>query len=342
MEGLGGFDVVHDPAELDERAWSKFVLENETGNIFQTPDMHRVYMSTEGHKPVFTAILRGNDEIVATMLGVYKEESGAIARRFSNRVLVAGGPILSDHVDRRALLEKVLRAHTGHVKKSAMFTEVRNLSQSMELRPCFEAAGYRYVPHLTTYVDLESGIESLWNKLPGKKRQGIRKAIKTGLTTCVLAAEDLDDMYMLFEETYHRIAFPVPRKSLFSSILSILQNKGLARVVGVRHEEKLVFVVVNLIYKDVIYAWYCAGSMPYTRFHSNEYGFWTTFEWGVKNGFRLFDFGGGGPPTEEDGIRTFKESLGGLTRETGKYECIHHPLKHKLATQGFRVWRAIR
>jgi lipid II:glycine glycyltransferase (peptidoglycan interpeptide bridge formation enzyme) len=340
MESWSGFNIVHDPADVDEQAWSEFVLENERGNIFQTPEMYRVYLNTERYEPVFTAILNDNEEIMATMLGVRKEEPGFLARRLSNRVLVGGEPILSEQGDRTALLESLLMAHNEHVRKSAMFTEVRNVSPSIELQPHFEAAGYTYMPHLITYVDLSAGIESLWNGLKSKRRQGIRKAIKSGLTTCVLSLVDSDDLYMLLQELYRRIALPIPPKSLFDSVLSILQEKGLAWVVGVRHDEKLVSVVVNLLYKDVVYGWYAAGSPSYTKFHCNEYGFWTTFEWGVKNGFRLYDFGGGGQPGEQSGIRTFKERLGGNTRETGSYECVHQRLKHRLAGFGLKIWRA--
>ncbi len=342
MESLSGFTIVHEPTELDQDAWSSFVLANTRGNIFQAPEMYKVYLSTEGYEPVFTAILDKSGDIAATMLGARKEEMGSFVRRFSSRVLVAGGPIVSDEDGRAALHEMILRAHTKHVNGKAMFTEVRNLSPSADLHPFFEAAGYNFIPHASTYLDLTPGIEQLWNNLASKRRQQIRKAMKEGLTACVVSMEDLDDLYALFEETYQRIAFPVPRKSLFESVLSILQSKSLARFVGVKHEEKLVAVVVNLLYKDIIYAWYCAGSMEYARFHCNELAFWSTFEWGAENGFTLFDFGGGGPLEEESGVRVFKERLGGMTRETGKYECVHNHLKHKLATLGFRIWRAIR
>lgn len=342
MESLNWFDVVHEPSELNEDAWSRFVLENKRGNIFQTPEMYKVYLNTEGYEPVFTAFLDKNENIIATTLGARKEEAGSIARRFSSRVLVNGGPLLSDEVDDAVIFEEILRAHTNHVKSDAMFTEVRNISASPELQSHFEAAGYRYIPHAGTYLDLTPGIEQLWNNLASKRRQQIRKAIKKGLTTCVVSMEDLDDLHDLFEELSQRIGFPVPRRSLFASIISDLQSKNLARLVGVRHGEKLVAVVVNLTYKDIIYGWYCAGSMEYARFHCNEYAFWNTFEWGVENGFRLFYFGGGGPPEEETGVRVFKERLGGVTRETGRYECVHKPLKYKFANLGFRIWRVIR
>ena len=340
---LNGLKVVHEPHELDEDAWRRFVLENEKGNIFQTPEMYQVYLSTEGHEPIFTAILNKNQDIVATMLGAYKEEAGSFARRFSKRVLVSGGPIIADTANRHALFDEIIRAYTVQAKRNALFTEVRNVLPSIEFQPNFEAAGYRYIPHVTTCLDLTPGTEELWNSLSSKRRQQIRKASKKGLTTCVVTIKDLDDLYALFEETYQRISFPVPRKSLFESVISILQSKNLARLIGVRHEERLVSVLVNLPYKDMIYAWYCAVTMEYARLHCNELMFWSAFEWGVENGFKLFDFGGGGSPEEaEDGVRVFKERMGGMTRETGRYECVHAPLKYKLASLGFKVWRAIR
>lgn len=341
VEALKGFKVVHECDELDEDAWGRFVVENRRGNIFQTPEMYRVYLNTEGYEPVFTAVLDKNENIVATMLGALKEEVGLFAKRFSSRVLVSGGPIISDEVDRTALLEMIMKAHKKQVRKKAIFTEVRNIFPSKEFQPQFEAAGYRYIPHASTYLDLTHGIEQLWNNLSSKRRQQIRKAGNKGLKMCVVTMEDLDDLYVLFEETYRRIAFPAPRKSLFESILLILQRNNLARLVGVRHEDRLVSVLVNLIYKDIIYAWYCAVCMEYTPLHCNEFMFWSSFEWGVENGFKLFDFGGGGAPEEEDGVRVFKERMGGMTRETGRYECIHAGLKHKFASLGFKFWRAI-
>lgn len=342
VEASSRFNVIHEPTELDEEAWSRFVLESKQGNIFQTPEMYRVYLGTEGYEPVFTAILDKNKKIVATLLGVLKKEKGSFARRFSNRVLVSGGPIVSDSAARVALYEMILHAHKKYVRKKAIFSEIRNLSKSPELQPYFETLGYRYIPHSKTSLDLTQGIEQLWENLSSKRRQQIRKAGKKGLTICDVSMDDIDDLYILFEETYNRISFPVPSKSLFESILSILQCKNLAKLVGVRQEEKLVSILVNLIYKDVIYAWYCAGSMQYARFHCNEFMFWNAFEWGVKNGYKLFDFGGGGPPdADEDGVRVFKERMGGITHEIGKYECVHARFKHKIATLGFRIWRTI-
>jgi lipid II:glycine glycyltransferase (peptidoglycan interpeptide bridge formation enzyme) len=342
MVSLERFKIVHDPSNFDEETWCSFVLENKNGNIFQTPEMYKVYLNTKQYEPIFTAIFDENKDILATLLGVRKEESGYLAKKFSKRVLILGGPILSDKADASSILGLILQSHNEYVGTSAIFTDLRNVYPLKELQSQFEKSGYHYIDHATTCVDLSLGVENLWNGLKSKRRQAIRKAIKSGLTTDVATMDDLDDIYTLFEETYQRIPYPTPPKTLFSSILSILQSKKYARVVGIRFGEELVAVVINLLYKDLVYAWYCAGHQPYTRLHCNEYAFWSTFEWAAENNFKLFDFGGGGDPTQFDGVRTFKERMGGVTREIGRYECVHHRLKHMIATQGFKIWRAFR
>jgi serine/alanine adding enzyme len=342
MKSLERLEIVHEPTSLNEEAWSRFVLENEKGNIFQTPEMYKVYLSTEQYEPVFTALVDENDDLQTILLGVRKEESGFLAKRFSNRVLIVGGPILSNEAHQSSLLQKVMQSHNEYVRKNAMFTDIRNVFPLKEFQSQFEDSGYQYIEHATSCVDLSLGAETLWNSLKSKRRQGIRKAIKSGLTTDVATMDDLDGIYKLFEETYQRISFPTPPKTLFSSILSILQGKNYARVTGIRFGEDLVAVVINLLYKDLVYAWYCAGHKPYVRLNCNEYAFWSTFEWAAENNFKLFDFGGGGDPAQIDGVRTFKERMGGVTRAIGRYECVHHRFKHKIATQGFKIWRAFR
>ncbi|MGY5858013.1 MAG: GNAT family N-acetyltransferase [Candidatus Thorarchaeota archaeon] len=342
MESLERLEIVHDPTTLNEEAWGKFVMDNEKGNIFQTPEMYKVYLNTEQYEPVFTALISENEDILATLLGVRKEESGFLAKRFSNRVLTLGGPILSDKADASSLLGLILQSHNEYVRMSAMFTDLRNVLPFKELQSQFENSGYKFIEHATSCVDLSLGAETLWNGLKSKRRQGIRKAIKSGLSADVATLNDLDGIYKLFEETYERISFPPPPKTLFSSILSILGRKNYARITAIRFEEELVAVVINLLYKDLVYAWYCAGHQPYTRLHCNEYAFWSTFEWAAENAFKLFDFGGGGDPAQIDGVRTFKERMGGVTREIGRYECVHNRLKHMIATQGFKIWRAFR
>ena len=336
---MNAIRVIHTSNEISEQDWSRFVLENKDGNIFQTPEMYRVFFDTEHYEPFFTALVNENGEILAIMLGALIEEPGRFTRLFSRRIVVYGGPLITENGNQDYLLRRILEAHNENVKKRAVFTEIRNLVPRDELQPQFELVGYKYIDHLNTFIDLTSGTEKLWENLQAKKRQGIRKAIKSGLTACCLSLNDLDEFYLLIQDTYALNKIPCPPKSLFKSVLSKLKHRDFVKTLGVRYQEKIIAVLVNLIYRDTIYAWYCGGNREYSRHHCNEFAFWTTIKWGVDNGFSLFDFGGAGRREEEYGVRDFKERLGGVTKEMGRFVYRHCRLRHKIATHGFKIWR---
>jgi lipid II:glycine glycyltransferase (peptidoglycan interpeptide bridge formation enzyme) len=341
MKTTDGLRIVHSPKEMDEPAWSRFVLENRDGNIFQTPEMYKVYLNTERYEPIFTAILDENERILATMLGVRIEESGRIASKFSSRVVVYGGPIISEKGEETTLLRSILEAHNEHTGKRAIFTEIRNLSPRTELKPLFESAKYEYVNHLNIHIDLTPGIDALWKGLRKNRRRGVRKAIKSGLRFTELTQKDLDDLYFLIEQTYAHIRVPMPPKSLFESVMKILKERGFARLFGTRLHEELVGFGVFLTFRDVIYLWYNSHNRQHSKLGITEYNFWSTIEWAVRNGFRLFDFGGAGRPGQDYGVRDFKSTMGGHEVEFGRLVCTHNRLKAIVVQAGYKVWRVI-
>ncbi|MGY5858014.1 MAG: hypothetical protein RTU63_01495, partial [Candidatus Thorarchaeota archaeon] len=244
MSSIDELQVIHDPESLDELDWSRFVQENDHGNVFQTPGMYKVYLNTERYEPIFTALLDKNENILALMLGVKISEHGRIAGMFSSRIVVYGGPLVSKQGDRALLLEKILRAHNVEAKKMAIFTELRNLSVRAELKSVGESINYQYEDHLNIHIDLSVGVERLHEGLHKNRRRGLKKAIKTGLEDFEIEIDGLDELYSIVQHTYERIRIPMPPKSLFESIIGILREQGHARVIGVKFEGTLVGVGV--------------------------------------------------------------------------------------------------
>jgi lipid II:glycine glycyltransferase (peptidoglycan interpeptide bridge formation enzyme) len=66
---------------------------------------------------------------------------------------------------------------------------------------------------------------------------------------------------------------------------------------------------------------------------------WYILEWGVKNGYRVYDFGGAGKPGEEYGVRNFKAKFGGQLVCFGRNIYIHKPLQLKLSKLGYAIYR---
>jgi len=341
MSSVGNLQVVHDPEALNESEWSRFVQENDYGNIFQTPGMYKVYLNTERYEPIFTALLDTNVNIMALILGVKISERGRIAGIFSNRIVVYGGPLVSKQGDRAELIEKILRAHNVEAKKKAIFTEIRNLSVRPVLRSVGESINYIYEDHLNIHIDLSVGVEKLRDGLHKNRRRGLKKAIKSGLGDFVIKTDDLDDLYSIVQHTYERIRIPMPPKSLFESIIEILQEQGHARVVGVKFEDTLVGVGVYLTFNDVIYLWYNTDNRDYSNHGVGEYVLWSAIEWAEGKGFRVFDFGGAGRREQKYGVRDFKLTMGGHLVDLGRLIYIHSRPKAMITKIGYKVWRVI-
>jgi lipid II:glycine glycyltransferase (peptidoglycan interpeptide bridge formation enzyme) len=100
--------------------------------------------------------------------------------------------------------------------------------------------------------------------------------------------------------------------------------------------------IVLLTYKDTIFDWYAGAPRRYSRLCPNDILVWHAIEWGTKNGFCIFDFGGAGSPKEEYGVREFKKQFGGKLVNFGRYMKIHSPIKMKIAEKGFEVYRKIK
>lgn len=342
MNSTDDYRIVHDPGEIDERTWRRFVIENEEGNIFQTPGMYKVYLNTERYEPIFTALLDKNENIMALMLGVKISESGRIAGKFSSRIVVYGGPVVSKQGESAILLEKILRAHNIEAKRKAIFTEIRNLSVRPELQYICESINYRHEDHLNIHIDLTVGLEKLQDDLHKNRRRGLRMAIKSGLESFELQLDDLENLYSIVQHTYDRIRILMPPKSLFKSLITILQEQGNARLVGVRFNGELVGVGIFLIFNDVIYLWYNTDNRKYSKLGVGEYVIWSTIEWAVEKGFRLFDFGGAGKQGQKYGVRDFKLSIGGDLIELGRLVYTHKRLKSLIARLGYKFWRRYR
>ena len=342
VRSIERLQVTHDPESLNEADWNKFVQENEHGNVFQTPGMYKVFLNTERYEPIFTALLDENENIMALLLGVKITEPGRLAGMFSSRIIVYGGPLVVKREDSSILIEAVLAAHNTVAKKRAIFTELRNLSVRPELQAVCESINYEYEDHLNIFIDLSVGIEKLREGLHKSRRRGLRKAEKSGLESVKLEPEDVDDLFAVVQHTYERIRVPMPPKSLFESIIQILQPQDQARVIGIKFEDTLVGVGVYLTYNGVIYLWYNTDNRDYAKYGVSEYVLWAAIAWAEKNGYKVFDFGGAGRRGQKYGVRDFKLTIGGDLVELGRLVFVHKRLKAMVTKIGYRVWRTVK
>ena len=321
--------------------WSKFVYNHPQGNIFQTPELAEVYKRTKNYEPItLAAVDDATDEILAVLLAVVIKVKSGILGSFSKWSLIQGGPLFVDEGLEAA--HTMIQYYDSIVKKKAIYTEVRMLHEMHEVKEIMMPREYVFEEHFNSLIDLNKSKEELWEQIKRDKKRGITKAKKLGITIEEsYEKENIRVFYDLLQETYKRVHMPLPDISLYESIFDILVPQHKALFLFVKYDDKYIATQLALIYKDTVYALITGAIKEYLSYHPGDLLIWHLLEWGSENGYKTFDFGGGGTHTKNINIRNYKARFGSEFPNYGRYKKVYSPIKMKIAKKGFEIYRKV-
>ena len=329
--------------KLDEKKWEAFIESHPNGNVFQTPQMMKVYQNTKNYEPLFLAVLDETDEIQAILLAhIIKEMSGALSS-FSSRAIIQGGPIYKDGEDGLKALTKLMKAYDDLVKKKAIYTQIRNMRDESKIKSILHSIGYSYEAHLNYLINVKRSPEEILAAIHKNRRKNIRKARNKGvIIEEVIEKEQISDFYAPLRHTYQNAGVPLADISLlYNGFLHLCPNK-MARYFVAKFENETIGARAVLTYKNLIFDWYAGSTENSAPYYPNELLVWHILEYGSKNGYYTFDFGGAGKPGVKYGVRTFKERFGGELVNFGRFEKDNQPIKKKISRVGFSIWKKVR
>mgnify|MGYP000136982605 CR=1 FL=1 len=297
---------------LPEEPWRHFVDTHPQGNIFHTPEMFQVFCAAKGHQPELWAATK-NGRILALLLPVQVTLKDGALRLVTTRSVVYGGVLhVADAEGREALL-RLLRSYVQETGRKSLFTELRNISDLSAIQPLLQTCGFVYEDHLNYLINLDCSPEEVLNNIGGGTRKKIRRGLRRG-TVEVEVVEEREGVavcYDLLGQTYSLAQVPLADCSLFEAAFDILSPENMVRFTVARVGHVIVAVSVELVYKNVVYGWYGGLNRDYSSYLPNELLMWHILEWGAKNDYQIYDFGGAGRPDEEYGVRDFKAKFGG-------------------------------
>ena len=325
---------------LNETAWREFVLNNPRGNIFHSPEIFHIFSQAKGYSPAVWAVVDDHGELDALLVTANITVIGGVFHRMTTRAVVYGGPLCSDGQKGREALAFLLKEYNRQAGREAIFTELRNPYDVTDLLPVLEASGYVFEDHLNFLIDLTCPTEQLWNNIRSNARRNIRKAQKAGVTIEeVKSPGEVDAAYDILKNVYHRIRVPLPDRSLFMTAFATLQSKGMMRILLARVNGVNIASLSLLIYKGSILYWYTGPLREYAEYRAGELLVWHALELGKACGCHTFDFGGGGKPNEEYGVRDFKMKFGGQMVNFGRNIFVHAPVRMRVSEAGYSVLR---
>lgn len=340
-EGLGTLGNMRVVQNLDEKLWKDFVDSHPQGNIFHTPEMFRVFAQTKGHQPTLWATVDHKGYPLALLLPVCVTLLNGLLRQFTTRAIVYGGVLCASGVKGKEALTLLLQTYKREAKNSALFTELRNLSDLSELQPILSDYGFAYEGHLNFLIDLDRPAGEVLQSIGQRTRKGIRKGLRDGFVKMAEATSqaELDHWYDILQKTYNFAQVPLADRSLFVAAFNELYPKGMAKFLLAKVEGATAACSLELPYKNTIYGWYGGLDRAYSEYVPNEMLIWHILEWGANNGYHIYDFGGAGKPDEAYGVRDFKAKFGGDLVNFGRNTYVHRPRLLQLSKKGYEVYQ---
>ena len=324
--------IVSDIESIDRKQWQDYVENHAQGNAFQTPQMYSIYNSSEKYRPLVLACYR-NNSIVGILLAVIQSEYKGFLGKLSSRSIIWGGPL----ADSDEIQSELLSRYNEIIGRQVVFSQVRNthVLNSIQKR-AFELNGFRYEPHLNILVDLPADVDQFWKGIKHTRKNGINKAKRQGFVfEAVSEPLYLDPFYLLLENLYKRIKLPYPHKSLFDSLYC--EAGEFVKWFVLKKDDIPIVVLVAFIFKETIYA-YCIGTSEdeaILNLRPIDLFYYEVMCWGIKNGYKKYDWLGAGKPDQEYGVRKFKIQYGGELIEMGRFIKIHKPLIMRMSKIGF-------
>jgi serine/alanine adding enzyme len=266
-----------------------------------------------------------------------------LLRQFTTRAIAYGSVLCAPGPEGKRALAMLLLTYEREAKGSALFTELRNLSDLSDLQSVLNDNGFAYEDHLNYLVDLNRSPEAILQSIGRRTRKKIRRALRQGEVVIeeVEPCEHVALCYELLRRTYAIAKVPLADRSLFEAAFDVLHPQGMVKFLLARVGDSYVAGSIELIYKDTIYSWYGGMDRAYSDYIPNELLLWYIFKWGAQNGFRCFDFGGAGKPDQDYGPRRFKAKFNGTLVNYGRNICVHHPHLLRFSQWGYQVYRRL-
>ncbi len=330
--------IVYGVDNIDNTLWADFITNHPQGNLFQMPQMYRVFESTYNYKPFVVASV-DDDDVTGIMQGVRICNGRGAFCKLSARVIVWGGPLVKNNDS--VITTRIVKAFSDLIRKECVYAEIRNLYPvDEEIKKIFNELSFGYYPHLNIVVELRDSEDVLLKKLASAKRRNVKKAISKGLEFAEIKdGKGLSLAYNILKEVYKKTEIPLSHFSLFNAMFNTLVPINLCKFYTANYEGEIVGIMVALRFNDRLYEWYVGSKREFYALRPNEFLVWNTMLAAKGENLHFFDFGGAGKPGKEYGVRDFKKGFGGSTIETGRFRKVYKKILWLLGNAAIRVMK---
>lgn len=315
---------IHINTQINKHEWTDFVKSHPQGCVFQTPEMFELYQKTSHHSPIALAAVK-QDRIVGILVAVTVSNGSRFLKFINARSIIIGGPLILDNDP--MINEALLKEYCKNIPWYTIYSEIRPVYDMNALSDSLFRVGFNRTGHYNLVLNLESGKDVLWETMHKERRRNILRAQREGLVFSEVSTESgIQGIISLIKETYRRKRVPLTSSEIFSNAKTTLGSN--VRFFAAYSGNVIVAGQVRLCYGSLVYAWYAGSDDSYFKLRPNDFLMWNVILWACDHGFKSFDFGGGGEPGKEYGVRDYKLKYGCDLYDYGRYLFKHRPLTY--------------
>ncbi len=318
--------------EINNRKYDDFIKHNDKSSFYHTLNYYRALCLTPGVKPVGLLVLDDDGTILASAIGESANESKYLPW-ISKRVLFYAPPLYKEIDHLEFLLTHFKKINAG------LFMQVRSFNEfKPEELHCYQKNGFQLSDHLNAYITLKDRtVDAVFSSLKKDKRKGIRRAserYQLQAKELSSARESVDVFYEMQDKLYKRKRHALKPKEFFFNMVN--QSEGHVRIVFAFYKNEPVATQLYIVYNDKITAMYTATKEEHKDKYAGDFLIWYLLKKGIKENYKVFDFGGGGNPNKEYSPRQYKERFGTRFKNVGRLNLPRSPL-YKLVMFAYKL-----
>jgi len=326
--------------------WNNFLYSHPHNTVFQSPEMYSFYEKVRNFTPYAFIAEDNQGEIVGVLLAVLIKEGKGLKGFFSSRVVVYGGPLISEDNKKPEVLNGLLQEMVSALNKKSIFIQFRNFFEwSDDEKLIFQKSGFSYRERLNLLVDTKDK-KSTWSNISESRRRQIKKGLRSGaVIEDPVNENEVKEFYELLVQLYSsKVKKPLPGWSFFREFYNHSKKGQLGILKLVKKEGEVIGgILAPVTTGKEIYEWYITGlDNLYKSSYPSILATWAPIEYALENKLKYFDFMGLGLPQKEYGVRDFKLKFGNGIVNNGRFARRNNKQLYRLAEIGYNLLRVLK
>lgn len=328
-------EIITNYKQIDRNSWSKFVKHHPHGNVFQTPEMFAIYQRATNIQPYAIAAVKDGD-IEGILVAQLICNGGKLAAWFTCRSIIIGGPLAKESDP--TIIDELIKAYKAILPSKTIYSEIRPIYDSAQLFQQLSNKNWKRLGHYNIILPLNNDIDTLYNQMHKERKRNVQTAIKNGLICKeIFDPENIREIVFLIKKTYARKHVPISYLDMFEQVLKIIGDYA-HFFACFTPNGKMIAGQLRLCYNEMVYAWFAGSDEEYLKLRPNDFLMWNVISWAKKENYTLFDFGGGGEPGVEYGVRDYKMKYGCEIYDYGRMQYLHRPMIYYIAQKAYKLY----